>query len=760
VNDPGQAGMGFIGLVIDHDYYDHTPGYENISDSYKNYPYSSSDDFKAVTSIKWLIDDTTTQKSFASFQNKGVQTGYIDDILINQTAWTVVDKDWAIIQWNLLNLKGVPLTDISIGLELPLSFEGKDGVGGDGGDDIDGFDATNDTYWAQDDDGTTIGFASAIPTEPITHYYSEDYGLAYTYDEYKYFYENDAFLYGRLHAPNATVGTTPGNRTSTVGWDNFTIGVGSVKTFTLVIAVNDSLDNMNAAVQDAQYYYDRVAGGYRITEFCDEDSGLANQKIEVYNYGKKATDLALDGYFLSVDGGANPLSGSWDKNPLPTYEYGVYTLSGGDSVPPEGGTIGLYYDDAGTPILLDEVSYGQEGLAPDPVGYESVARRFDTSKVAYSDDWLRNASSGPTWGAQNNVGTIASPNVLINRAEFYPWTQEEAYIELMWTGGSGSIVDYKIVCDDVYVVPSSAPTLGVANRFFVLNWSMSSQFFANVSSPADNVYLYDANDNLLDMVGWSTAHDQGTYMSRVPDGYGTFQAFNDTTSLNAGWVFDIEPTLQITEFYADSGSATIEIYNPRGGDIVPDSSRWRLEVNSGLLTGSWTPDPIPGNMGYSIFTMITGTPSDEGDIISLSYNPGSGWIFVDQVGYGTNGVAPDPLFEESTARYWNSYIPGYIDEWTRNTSTGPTWDFQNDVPPTNFSSHVVLNEVFFNPTSDENKFVELYILYGSLDISNYKIVGDKEYIIPEGVELTPDDSFYYFTWSFGYGWLEFLACAE
>ncbi len=727
VGDPTKGGMGFIGLVIDHDGYDHTPGSENITDSFGSWWYASEDDFHQVNGQAWLINNATTQKSFGSFQNDAPLTGDPNDIFINQTAWTVVNKDWAIIQWALYNLKPVDITNLSIGLEVPLSFTGKKGVGGDGGDDIDGFDAANDTYWAQDDGGTSIGFASAIPTEPITHYYSENYS-SYSFDEFKYFYENDTWLYERINASNQVVGTTPGNRISTVGWDGITLDVGSVKTFTLVIAVNDSFENMTAAVQDAQYYYDYVASGFRITEFCDADS--VSQKVEVYNSGKGPTDLFTAGYRLSVTDGATFLTGdNWDKKPLPTYEYGVFTLSAG-SIPQEGGTIGLYYDDGGSYILIDEVSYGQEGPAPDPLGYESVARLFDTSIVEYSNDWLRNASSGPTWGYENNVGIIKSPNVLINRVEFNPWNPAEAYVELMWTGGATNISGFKIVCDDVYVVPGGT-ILGAANRYFVLTQSNFPANF-NMDSSADNVYLYDANDNLLDMVGWSTAHDLGTFMSRMPDGNGTYQGFNDTTSLAAGWFFNQQPTLQISEFYADTTTAKIEIYNPRGGDIVPDVSRWRLDVNLGTLTGGWAPDPIPGNRGYSIFTWDLGgggTPGDEGDIISLFYDPGSGFILMDQVGYGTGGVAPDPFDPlESTGRYWDGAAYAYTNDWNRNASAGPTWNAQNDVPPI-VSSAIVLNEVMFDPSADPDGhfFVIFNTGLTAIDMTGWQIVCDDIY---------------------------------
>jgi hypothetical protein len=60
VQDP--ISLGFIGLVVDHSQYDHTPGSENIADSFIDYPYFSSDDFEAVKDITMLMDDGITHK--------------------------------------------------------------------------------------------------------------------------------------------------------------------------------------------------------------------------------------------------------------------------------------------------------------------------------------------------------------------------------------------------------------------------------------------------------------------------------------------------------------------------------------------------------------------------------------------------------------------------------------------------------------------------------------------------------------------------
>jgi hypothetical protein len=605
VKDP--AGLGFIGLVIDHDEYDHTPGAEDIADSFKTGPYySSQDDLQTVNDITMITDDGITQKSFASFQNKGA--GFPDDILINQTAWAVLNKDWAIIQWSLLNLKGVPLTNVSIGLELPLSVAGGyGGVGGDSGDDIDGFDTGNDTYWAQDDDGITIGFASAIPTESITHYYSEDYGNIYTWNEYKMLYENETWLYERLTAPNTTVGTTPGNRTTTLGWDNFSIGVGSIKTFTLVIAVNDSFENMNAAVRDAQLYFNYELCGFRITEFSDADSGT-EQKVEVFNFGYEATDLYATGYFLSSDGGTTS-----------------------ENIPPEGGTIGLYYDDGGTYILVDEVSYGQEGLAPDPLAGESVARRYDSAKGDYTNDWLRNTSAGPTWGLINDVPPINFNSILVlNEIMFNPITPEDGFVELYLREGTLNISGYKIVSDTEYTIPDET-VLTEDERFFYLTYTMNQSFFDSLNPFGDNIYLYDDNGTLLNMAGWSSSHAQGETMARIPSGNGTGDGFDDISSTAAGWRFDqfpsislllISPDCEKDNYRGQNTTYDLKITNNQDNDDLVDISNisgpWGWEVvildeNGAPLTdtnGNGLPDIFVPGRGYVTVRVVVIVPPD------------------------------------------------------------------------------------------------------------------------------------------------------
>jgi hypothetical protein len=305
------VGFGFIGLVIDHDDYGHTPGAEDIAECYDTWPYPSGDDFQKVQDIAYLINTPTTQKSFGSFKNIG--GGYPDDLRIDQTAWSIENGDWAIIQWRMVNIKGVAINNVHIGLEVPISkvgATGGGGVGGDSGDDIDAWDGANSVYYASDNAGagTTIAFSSAIDSDPINHYYSEDYEADYS-SEYIDFFANETWLYNRLHAASATAtdGVNPGNITTTVGWNSFSIPAGESRTVTMIIAIQSDLAGAMTAISDAKTYYNDVATSFVLTEV--RDSGSASPQFEVYNFGRQPTPTGS----LSFTNGAGALTGTWSS---------------------------------------------------------------------------------------------------------------------------------------------------------------------------------------------------------------------------------------------------------------------------------------------------------------------------------------------------------------------------------------------------------------------------------------------------------------
>ncbi|UCG70195.1 MAG: hypothetical protein JSV09_04030, partial [Thermoplasmata archaeon] len=752
-SDPS-SGIGLIGLVIDQDNYVHTSGLENIADPYTPPPpYTFQDDFTPL-GISMVIDDGTTQKSVGSFQNIGPGTGDPNDILVEQTVWTVANMDWAIFQWKLNNLKASDLTGVCIGLEVPLSKEGTGfGVGGsssDGGDDIDGFDLVEGVYWASDvfgsGAGTTIGFGSAIALEPITHYYAEDYHAPYQNSSnpsdpdpkyHRNFYVNETWLYNRLHALNSTAtdGITPGNITASVGWNDFTIPTGSSRTFTLVMAINSTFDNMIAAIQDARNYFQYVATGFRISEFSDSSSG--SPQIEIYNFGSGTTDLPASGFFLSVDGGASPLTGSWSNNPLPTNEHSVFTVTGG-IIGPESGKIGLYQDIGGNIALADMVAFGQEGVAPDPLSGESVERRYDSGSASYTNFWLRNASTGPTFGAQNDVGiVVTSPTLVLNDVMFIPLDPLEGYVELMYTGSTSmDISGYKIVCDDEFIIPSGT-ILNSVNRYYILTYSDYPTFFTNMDASGDNIYLYQNNGDLLDMVGWNSPHSPRMSVHRIPDGNGTHQGYNDATSEAAGWVFNTPLEVLMTEISdSDSTVVQIEVYNPRYLTI-DFSSGFSIESESGTLGGTWVV-PMADTGNYALFEVSTPSGMDpERDTLRFLQNG----MQIEEISYGQKGIVPDPLKDESVERIMVS--GNYTNKWCRNLTSGPTFGSQNDVPAISSSPRVVLNEVMFNPGLPQHGFVELiYTDVGSLDIQGYSIICDSEYKITSSNVLNASEPYF------------------
>lgn len=734
-NDPATM-IGFIGLVIDQDNYDHTPGFENIADSFSTYPYLSQDDLTVVEPITMVVDNATTQKSFASFNNTGPETGDPNDILIKQTAWSVMNKDWAILQWKLNNLKGASLTNVCLGLEISLSQVGAGyGLGGDSGDDIDGYDTEYDVYWAQDNNGTgtCLGFASAIHSDPITHYYSRDFHPT-TYDDYKVFWENETWLYNRLHSPNSVEGNSEaGNRTSTVGWNGITLEVNSYRTLTLVIAANDTYNNMITALEDARYYYQNLTTGFLITEI--RDSGSATPRIEVFNNGRPPTNLPG---ILSFTANTGALTGTWSVNPIPTYGYSYFTPN--ENLDSEGDTITIFEN----AVQIDQVAYGQDGIVPDPLSGESTARYWNSSTNKYNDDWIRDGT--PTWGAQNDVPPInKSSFIILNEVMFNPAIVPDGRFVVLINRNSTmsiNIENYYLVSDGVYQIRLSLildPGEKIITKYG--DDTMANNFFNSIDSVGDNVYLYDPNGQLCDMVGWNTAHTQGMSVRRILDGNGTQDGYNDTSSVAAGWVFNSPLEVQITEITdGESSPPQIELYNP-WYPTVDFSVGFTFNSYSGSIIPIWI-DSTANAGEYAYLNVDPSTSLDsEGDIISVYQNG----ILIETIGYGLRGTTPDPLADESVERYWDSLK--YTNVWERNWTTGPNFGLQNNVPPANFTSWVLLNEILFNPIVPGDAFVGLYLRTGALDISGYKIVGDREFIIPEGVILTPTNPFFYLLFS-------------
>ncbi|UCE38757.1 MAG: VWA domain-containing protein, partial [Thermoplasmata archaeon] len=292
-----------------------------------------------------------------------------------------------------------------------------------------------------------------------------------------------------------------------------------------------------------------------ITEISDAES--SQSKIEVYNPWYPPINMNV-GFGFTTDSGT--LDGTWSIWEVDSGEYAVLDVTTILGLNPEGDTLTLYQYG----FFIDEISYGQKGIVPDPLPNESVQRYWDGT--VYTDVWERNYTTGTTFGSENDVPPLnISSKLRLNEILFNPTTKTDAFIELILLFGRIDISGYKIVGDSEYIIPQGTELIP-GDDIFYLVYSDDSDFFDALNPQGDNVYLYDANGSLVDMAGWSSLHTKGKSMNRIPEGNGTRDGYDDSSSRAAGWVFDCLPSIQYVKAY------TIEPkkYGPFGDVIYFD----------------------------------------------------------------------------------------------------------------------------------------------------------------------------------------------
>ncbi|UCH89982.1 MAG: lamin tail domain-containing protein, partial [Thermoplasmata archaeon] len=216
-----------------------------------------------------------------------------------------------------------------------------------------------------------------------------------------------------------------------------------------------------------------------ITEI--QDSGAGGERIEVFNAGSAPANI--QNYRLSVTKGVSYLTGgTWSASSIPPGGSSYYTTTGGQ-LNDESGLISLY--NTSVTKLVDEVGYGWNGSAPDPLAGESISRYYENGN--YTIDWTR--SQTPTFGSINNVPKVNhNPEVILSEVLFNLGNRT-SYIELTYLGSENSydVSGYKIICDSVFTVPSC--TLSSERDKYILKASQFPSGF-DLSPQSDNVYLY------------------------------------------------------------------------------------------------------------------------------------------------------------------------------------------------------------------------------------------------------------------------------
>jgi hypothetical protein len=207
-----------------------------------------------------------------------------------------------------------------------------------------------------------------------------------------------------------------------------------------------------------------------------------------------------------------------------------------------------------------------------------------------------------------------NPEVVLNEIFFNPIDPARKFVELYYNGsGTIDITGYEIVADTIYTIPAGADAvLSPTERYYHLREFEDPAFFAALTASGDNVYLYDdsATPVLQDMGGWTTAHGPDLSMTRMPDGVGTFDGYDDMSSQLAGWVFNSIPTYSIVlvwndqEQWGDPGHFVwylLNVTNKQGAsdciDITyqPGANGWSVELyESDQVTPLIDKEPAPG----------------------------------------------------------------------------------------------------------------------------------------------------------------------
>jgi hypothetical protein len=588
------SGEPYQGLVFDHSLYDHSGGDYYIADWFDSYERQIFPDFKATgqdTSLRFEEDSPSQQKSVGSFTqvDSAGEIGVSYDARVHQSVWTLSGKDWAIVEWRIENLMAVSLNQVNIGMEVysTAANVNRGGVDGDGADDLDFWDAADDTYYVQDQTMATIGYASADTSNPLDHYYGSE----------TYFFDVDKDAYQALTgtdqlARNEAQFVLGDAIYSLVSWNGRTIAPNSQVAFAVVVACGADYSSLSSAISEAQDFWDSTR--LKLTEV--QDSPDTSERIEFYNSGSSSINVA--GYYLSPDRGTT----RWDLSSLGTINsgsYEVYNLfSALDELGNEGGEIGLYSADN---YLLNKLGYGTGGVTPDPLSGESSALHH--SGIQYSDIWNRETS--PTFGSQNTVqGAQTSPKVVLNEVLFNPQSRE-TFIELKYIGlgVSVNLLAWKIVVDVEYTIGDV--TLSPTFQFLVINSSMAPGLLATLTPSGDNVYLYNSTGEFVDMVGWNSEHQQDTSVMREPEGEGDHDGYNDTSSITAGWQFSSSPSMALVSIGIDQekaadlgGTMTFYLNISNGGptaDVVDLNYTSLIEGMPGWWTielyyddGTWT----------------------------------------------------------------------------------------------------------------------------------------------------------------------------
>lgn len=240
----------------------------------------------------------------------------------------------------------------------------------------------------------------------------------------------------------------------------------------------------------------------------------------------------------------------------------------------------------------DEVSFGNLGYAPAPINGHYIRYYEIFPFYGWSFDF-----SSSNWG---------TTDVVFNEINAHgTWNSGSNFIELY--NQSDDPVDiggWMIVCDTVCAIPQN--TMIEGNGFYVVDQACFPAIF-DMDDGADNVYLVDSDNILVDQVGWSSDHGADVSFMRYPDGvidttiWAGYMGYDDVTSCTFENGF---PSRGAPNRHQSPGFVVIGTHAAATGQDVSiwwTDPVWDQNFDYSMVIGNLDHFPADPTDGYSVY---------------------------------------------------------------------------------------------------------------------------------------------------------------